>query len=931
MDYKKTLNLPSTQFAMKANLPQREPEMIKAWEQKNIYKKLREQSKDKPLFILHDGPPYANGHLHMGHAINKILKDIIIRSRQMCGFNAPYVPGWDCHGLPIEHNVDKKLGSKKKEMTPVEVRRECREYAASFVDIQREEFKRFGVSGDWDAPYLTMDYPYEARIAKECGEFGLSGDMFLGKKPIYWCCNCETALAEAEIEYHDHTSPSIYVKFPVEDNAKDLFDAGGETVSVVIWTTTPWTLPANLGVCLHPDFVYAAVKTQNQGILIIAKELVENVMGEFGISDYSIIADLSAKDLENRNCKHPFYDRDSLIILGDHVTLEAGTGCVHTAPGHGADDHIAGNRYGLECYSPVEDNGTFSQGVELFEGQFIFKANAEINKTLEEKGALLKQENMSHSYPHCWRCKKPVIYRATPQWFISMDNQGLRQKALDEINNVHWIPSWGRERIYAMIEHRPDWCLSRQRSWGVPIPVFHCTKCQKVYVTRESVDRIHELFTQFSSDIWFEKDAQYLMPDGAVCEECGSTTFTKDQNILDVWFDSGVSHAAVLEEREGLQRPADMYLEGSDQHRGWFHSSLLTAVGRTGHAPYKAVLTHGFVVDEKGHKMSKSVGNVVAPDKVINQYGADVLRLWAASADYRGDVSISDNIIKQLSDAYRRIRNTCRFLLGNFTGFEPSQVRPIENMAELDRFILHRLHYVVKRCRAAYDAYEFHVICHTLHNFCVVDLSSFYLDIIKDRVYTSPENSDTRKDAQTVMFMILDALVKIMAPILPFTAEEIYTHMPLGEIKKESVHMEDMVSLDNALEDRELAAKWENIRALRAEVTKALEEARTAKLIGHPLDAAVEIKLPQGDLADKVAFLDVDLNDIFIVSNARMVETLDGDLYQGKEIEGLAIKVAKASGEKCERCWRFDENLGTDPDHPTACPRCTQALKTILG
>ena len=932
MDYKKTLNLPSTKFAMKANLPQREPEMIKAWEQKKIYKKLREQSKDKPLFILHDGPPYANGHLHMGHAINKILKDIIVRSRQMCGFNAPYVPGWDCHGLPIEHNVDKKLGKKKKDMTPVQVRQECRAYAASFVDIQREEFKRFGVAGEWDEPYLTMNYPYEARIAKECGEFGLSGDMFLGKKPIYWCCNCNTALAEAEIEYHDHTSPSIYVKFPVKDDVKDLFDAGGETVSVVIWTTTPWTLPANLGVCLHPDFIYAAVKTQNQGILIMAKELVENVMGEFGIEDYAIVAELSAKDLENRNCRHPFYDRESLIILGEHVTLEAGTGCVHTAPGHGADDHIAGKRYGLECYSPVEDNGTFSQGVELFEGQFIFKANAEINKILEEKGALLRQENMSHSYPHCWRCKKPVIYRATPQWFISMDKLELRQKALDEINNVHWIPSWGRERIYSMIEHRPDWCLSRQRSWGVPIPVFHCTKCKKVYVTRESVDRIHELFTEFSSDIWFEKDAEYLMPDGAVCEDCGSTSFTKDQNILDVWFDSGVSHAAVLEEREGLERPADMYLEGSDQHRGWFHSSLLTAVGRTGHAPYKAVLTHGFVVDEKGHKMSKSVGNVVAPDKVIKQYGADVLRLWAASADYRGDVSISDNIIKQLSDAYRRIRNTCRFLLGNFTGFDPSQVRPVEKMAELDRFILHRLHYVVKRCRAAYDAYEFHVIYHTLHNFCVVDLSSFYLDIIKDRVYTSPENSDSRKDAQTVMFMILDALVKIMAPILPFTAEEIYTHMPLGDGRKESVHMEDMVSIDDTLENRELAAKWENIRALRAEVTKALEEARKAKLIGHPLDAAVEIKLPQGDLEAQVASLDVDLNDIFIVSEARVVDTLDGgDIYQGKEIEDLAIKVSKASGEKCERCWRFDENLGTDPDHPTTCPRCTQALKTILG
>ncbi|WP_321492939.1 isoleucine--tRNA ligase [uncultured Desulfobacter sp.] len=931
MDYKNTLNLPSTKFAMKANLPQREPEMIKEWEQKKIYKKLREQSKDKPLFILHDGPPYANGHLHMGHAINKILKDIIVRSRQMCGFNAPYVPGWDCHGLPIEHNVDKKLGAKKKDMTPVQVRRECREYAASFVDIQRDEFKRFGVAGEWDEPYLTMNYAYEARIAKECGEFGLSGDMFLGKKPIYWCCNCETALAEAEIEYHDHTSPSIYVKFPVKDNAKDFFDAGGENVFIVIWTTTPWTLPANLAVCLHPDFVYAAVKTGNQGVLIMAKELVDNVMGRFGITEYSIVAELSARDLENSKCRHPFYDRDSLIILGDHVTLEAGTGCVHTAPGHGADDHIAGLRYDLDCYSPVEDNGTFSHGVEMFEGQFIFKANAEINKVLEEKGALLKQENMSHSYPHCWRCKKPVIFRATPQWFISMDNLGLRKKALEEINNVHWIPSWGRERIYAMIEHRPDWCLSRQRSWGVPIPVFHCAKCKKVYITRQSVDRVHELFTEFSSDIWFEKDAQYLMPDGAACDACGSTQFTKDQNILDVWFDSGVSHAAVLEEREGLQRPADMYLEGSDQHRGWFHSSLLTAVGRTGHAPYKAVLTHGFVVDEKGHKMSKSVGNVVAPDKVIKQYGADVLRLWAASADYRGDVSISDNIIKQLSDAYRRIRNTCRFLLGNLSGFEPAQVRPVENMAELDRFILHRLHYVVKRCRAAYDAYEFHVIYHTLHNFCVVDLSSFYLDIIKDRLYTSPENSDTRKDAQSVMFMMLDALVKIMAPILPFTAEEIYTHMPVGGGKKDSIHLEDMVSLDNALEDRTLAAKWENIRALRAEVTKALEEARTAKLIGHPLDASVDIKLPQGDLADKVASVDVDLNDIFIVSQARVVETLDGDVYHGKEIEGLAIKVTKAPGEKCERCWRFDENLGTDSDHPAACPRCTQALKTILG
>ncbi|WDP88764.1 MAG: isoleucine--tRNA ligase [Desulfobacter sp.] len=935
MDYKKTLNLPSTKFAMKANLPQREPAMIKEWEQKKIYEKLREQSKDRPEFILHDGPPYANGHLHIGHAVNKILKDIIIRSKQMSGFNAPYVPGWDCHGLPIEHNVDKKLGKKKREMTPVQVRRECRAYAKKFVDIQREEFKRFGVAGEWDEPYLTMNYPYEARIAKECGEFALSGDMFLGKKPIYWCCNCQTALAEAEIEYHNHTSPSIYVKFPIKDDVSALIPkADGQTVSMVIWTTTPWTLPANLGVCLHPDFVYAAVKTQYQGILVMAKDLVENVMAQFGMDGYEIIAEIAAADLENKKCSHPFYDRDSLIILGDHVTLDAGTGCVHTAPGHGADDHIVGKRYGLECYSPVENNGVFSTDVQMFAGQFIFKANAEINKTLEEKNALLKNENMEHSYPHCWRCKKPVIYRATPQWFISMDKMELRKKSLDEINNVSWIPSWGRERIYSMIEHRPDWCLSRQRSWGVPIPVFHCNDCKKVYVTRESVDKIHQLFTEHSSDIWFEKDAEFLMPEGATCE-CGSKSFSKDQNILDVWFDSGVSHAAVLDERDGLSRPADLYLEGSDQHRGWFHSSLLTGVGRTGHAPYKAVLTHGFVVDEKGLKMSKSVGNVVAPEKVIKQYGADVLRLWAASADYRGDVSISDNIVKQLSDAYRRIRNTCRFLLGNLNGYRAADARPVSQMGELDRFILHRLHNVVKKCLAAYDSYEFHVIYHTLYNFCVVDLSSFYLDIIKDRLYTSPAGSDDRKDAQTAMALILDALVKIMAPILPFTAEEIYTHMDpehmnRGE-KKESIHMEDMVVLDPSWEDKELAGKWENIRLLRGEVTKALEAARADKLIGHPLDAWVQIKLPQGDLADQVAGLPGALNDIFIVSQAELVDGLEGDVYEGKEIDGLAIKVTKAQGEKCERCWRFDTGIGSDPAHPTACKRCADALKEILG
>ncbi len=931
MDYKKTLNLPKTQFAMRANLPQKEPLQLKEWEEKKIYEKLREQSKDQPGFILHDGPPYANGHLHMGHAINKVLKDIIVRSKQMAGFNAPYIPGWDCHGLPIEHNVDKKLGKKKREMTSVQVRQECRSYAAKFVKIQSDEFKRFGVTGEWDKPYLTMNYPYEARIAKECGEFALAGDMFLGKKPIYWCCNCQTALAEAEIEYHDHTSPSIYVKFPVKDDLSEIIGDVNDDIFVVIWTTTPWTIPANLGICLHPDFIYNAVSTENQGVLILAKDMTDQVMKEFGIENYSILKEFSSKDIEKKKCKHPIYDRDSLIILGNHVTLEAGTGCVHTAPGHGADDYIAGKQYGLECYSPVSNNGVFTNDVEHFGGQFIFKANTSINEKLDSLNLLLKNENLSHSYPHCWRCKKPVIFRATPQWFISMDKLGLRKKTLEEINSVQWIPSWGKERIYLMIENRPDWCLSRQRSWGVPIPVFHCKECSKVYVTRESVDKIHALFTEHSSDIWFEKDVKFLMPENAKCEKCGSENFDKDNNILDVWFDSGVSHAAVLEERENLSRPADMYLEGSDQHRGWFHSSLLTSVGRTGKAPYKSVLTHGFVVDEKGHKMSKSVGNVVAPDSIIKQYGADVLRLWVASADYTGDVSISNNIIKQLSDAYRRIRNTCRFMLGNFSDFDViKDMKSINEMSELDRFILHRLHYVVKRCIDSYEKYEFHTIYHALHNFCTVDLSAFYLDIIKDRLYTSPASDSLRRDAQSVMYIILDAVVKIMAPILPFTADEIYLHMPHDDDKKESIHLEPMVKLDDKWKDENLADIWENIRSLRAEVTKALEEARKGKLIGHPLDAALEIRLPDTKLKEQVENLTENLNDIFIVSQAKLVDTIDDTAYQGQDIEGLAIKVLKAAGEKCERCWRFDETIGNDKDHPTVCERCAQALKKIL-
>jgi len=932
MDYKGTLNLPSTKFKMKANLPNREPEMLKQWAKSELYKKVLDKNINNKHYILHDGPPYANGHLHMGHAINKILKDIIIKSKQMSGFYARYVPGWDCHGLPIEHAVDLKLGSKKKEITEVDKRRMCRDFAKNFVGIQRDEFKRFGVTGEWDEPYLTMNYEYEARIAKECATFALNGNMALGKKPIYWCCDCQTALAEAEIEYHYHTSLSIYVKFPLQDDISDLLSEVSEKeVSFVIWTTTPWTIPANLGICLHPDFIYSVVDTKSQGILIVAKELCENVMKEFSIEDFTILGNFESKVFENKICKHPLYDRDSVVILGDHVTLEAGTGCVHTAPGHGADDHVVGKKYGLEMYSPVENDGTFSEDVEFFKGEFIFKANKSIVEKLSSFDMLLKSANLSHSYPHCWRCKKPVIYRATSQWFLMMEKQDLRKKSLEEINNVRWIPSWGKERIYSMIENRPDWCLSRQRSWGVPIALFHCKKCKKVYVTEESIDKIYDLFKEHSSDIWFEKDEKFLMPENAHCAECGNTEFEKDSNILDVWFDSGVSHAAVLEEKEGLHRPADMYLEGSDQHRGWFHSSLLTSVGSTGKAPYKSVLTHGFVVDAKGHKMSKSVGNVIAPEKIIKQYGADILRLWTAASDYRGDVSISENILKQLSDAYRRIRNTCRFMLGNLFDFDVKKdMMPLDKMSELDRFILHKFYHVAQSSLDAYEAFEFHKIYHAFYNFCIVDLSSFYLDIIKDRLYVNPKSDVERRNAQTVMYTILDSMVRIMAPILAFTADEIWNFMPEYEGKEESVSLALMVAPDENFKNDMLAEKWDKILNIRAEVTKALEEARVAKLIGHPLDASITIQLPDQEYEDIFKSLKEDLRDLFIVSHVSLSTDLDDSVYKGQEIEGLRIFVQKALGEKCERCWRFDTTIGDFDEHPTTCSRCVAALGKIL-
>ena len=725
MDYKETLNLPVTEFPMRGNLPQREPEMLARWEALELNRELEAADAGRPRFILHDGPPYANGHIHIGHALNKILKDLVIKSKRMQGFYTPYVPGWDCHGLPIELKVDQELGAKKREMSKAQVRKECRAYAEKWITTQSAEFQRLGIFGDWEHPYLTMTTRYEAATARELARFAERGGLYKGKKPVHWCPSCVTALAEAEVEYADHTSPSIYVKFPfVDELPAELAELAGKPLSFVIWTTTPWTIPANLAVCLHPELPYVAVETGGE-LLVMAAGLYEKVLASLGISDYTVRATFAAPIFEKLRCRHPFYERDSLLVLGDYVTLEAGTGCVHTAPGHGQDDYLTGLRYGLEIYNPVDDHGRYRDDVEFFAGLHVQKeANAAVSAKLAEVGALLAEGKVSHSYPHCWRCKKPIIFRATEQWFISMEANDLRGKALKHINDVQWIPHWGRERIYNMIENRPDWCISRQRTWGVPITTFYCKKCGESLADGKVMHHVADLFEEGGSDIWFEREAKELLPAGTTCPKCGHDDFDKEQDILDVWFDSGVSHAAVLETTAKLASPADMYLEGSDQHRGWFHSSLLACVGTRDAAPYKAVLTHGFVLDENGRPMSKSMGNVVAPEKVIQKYGAEILRLWVATQDYRNDTRVGDQILQQVSEAYRRIRNTARYILGNLFDFDPvADSVPDGDLLEIDRWALSRLEGLVARVTRAYNDYEFHVLYHAVHNFCSVDLS----------------------------------------------------------------------------------------------------------------------------------------------------------------------------------------------------------------
>ncbi len=924
MDYRQTLNLPKTSFPMKANLAKREPEMLAAWEAIRIYRQIVQTANGRPRYILHDGPPYANGNIHIGTALNKILKDFIVKSKFMTGFDSHYVPGWDCHGLPVEHEVEKALGAEKAGLSIVEIRRRCREYASKFVGIQREEFERLGVFGEWDDPYLTMNFEYQATIVREFGKFLLDGSVYKGKKPVYWCPTCKTALAEAEVKYEDIRSSSIYVKFkmvftpsqpsPFEGKGK----AGEKPVYVIIWTTTPWTIPANLAIALHPDFTYATVDVGDE-VYILAEGLLEEVMKKFGIKKYEVLEKFQGKRLEGFKARHPFLDRDSLIILASYVTLEAGTGCVHTAPGHGQEDYESGVQYGLEVYSPVDDDGRFTQDVLFFAGQFVFDANNAVNKKLAEVGALLKEEMMVHSYPHCWRTNDPIIFRATEQWFISMDKKGLRRNALKAIDEVNWIPPWGKDRIHGMIENRPDWCVSRQRAWGIPITVFYCSACEKPVVNQQVIDHTVRLFETKGADVWFEEGTDHLLPKGTQCPACGGKDFKKEMDILDVWFDSGVSYAAVLEKRKYLEFPASLYLEGSDQHRGWFHSSLLTSVGTRGRAPYVSVLTHGFVVDGEGNKMSKSAGNVIAPEEVINQLGADVLRLWVAAEDYKDDVKISDEILKRLADSYFRIRNTFRFLLGNLYDFDPEKDRvPYRDLHEMDRWALHQLQKVVARIREAYERFEFHVVYHSVQNFCAVEMSALYFDILKDRLYTFASRSRGRKSAQTALYEILKALTCLMAPILSFTSEEVWKYLPQGPRKAESVHLASFPEVKDEYVDDALNERWERIWEIRAVVTKALEEARKEKVIGLSLDAQVILHVPE-ELFSFFECYEKDLKSIFIVSSVT--------LRQAKDEKEVRVEVLRAEGKKCERCWNYEVSVGQHPEHQAICERCVEAIK----
>ena len=920
VDYAKTLNLPKTSFKMKANLAQKEPLTLRDWKKAEIYEKSLKEG--APFFVLHDGPPYANGDIHIGHALNKILKDIILKYKRLRGYNAPYIPGWDTHGLPIEWKIMEELGEKAKNMTPLQIRQECKKYALKWVEKQKEGFKRLGILGNWDNPYITLRPEYEAEQLKVFKEIYENGYIYKGLKPVYWSPTTETALAEAEIEYKDVTSHSIYVKFEGE---KDLTDKlGVDEASILIWTTTPWTLPANLGVFLHPEFDYGLYKTE-KGNLVVAKDLAEDVFKTLDLS-YELLKEFKGTELEYTHYQHPFLDRKGLVMNADYVTIDAGTGAVHTAPGHGADDYNYSLKYNIGILSPVDDRGHMTKEAGKYEGMFYAKASKAIVEDLTESGHMLYHTTFVHSYPHDWRSKKPVIFRATEQWFISIDESDIRENALKALENVEFVPSWGKNRIGSMLETRPDWTISRQRVWGVPIPLFYNRATDEVIYEPEIMDRIIELVKKEGTDIWWKYEAKEIIGDELLEKyNLKDVDIRKERSIMDVWFDSGVSHRSVLVPRN-LPRPADLYLEGSDQHRGWFQSSLLTSIASTKDAPYKRILTHGFTMDGQGRKMSKSLGNTILPKDITEKYGADILRLWVSSVDYREDVRISENILQQMSDAYRRIRNTARFLMGNLNNFDYANDKvDYKDMFEIDKWAMHKLEELKEKTTEYYDKYEFYSLFQEITYFCSMEMSSFYLDIVKDRLYCEGTTSIERRSAQTVLTEVLKVLVRIISPVLSFTADEIWERIPEALKEEESVHLSKWIEANPEYLNEELAKKWDKIARLRREVNKKLEAERQTGLIGHSLDARVLLNIANADYSFIKDYTENEVSDLFIVSQVKFVN----DSLAESEIEGISISVEKSSGEKCERCWKYDEEVGHDHNHSDVCPRCASVLEKM--
>jgi isoleucyl-tRNA synthetase len=955
-EWKDTVNLPRTDFPMKANLPTSEPETLARWAAMDLYGKIRERRAGAPKFVLHDGPPYANGNIHMGTALNKILKELVVKSRSMAGFDAPYLVGYDCHGLPIELRVDRELGPKKRDMTVAEFCRACRAYAERYIGTMTEQFQRLGILGTWDAPYLTMNFKYQAAIARAFGQFVAQGLVYKGKKPVHWCIHCRTALAEAEVEYEDHTSPSIYVEFELSaDSEAEFFkrvpQLTGRRISVLIWTTTPWTIPSNLAIAFHPEFDYAAYDVDGRAI-IVAEALAPRVAAAGGKTFGEPLARMKGAELEHIRFQHPLYARTSLGVLGDYVTLEAGTGAVHTAPGHGADDFNTGMKYGLEIYAPIGPAGHFLDTVELFGGQRVFDANPNVEAALKQRGKLWHREAFSHAYPHCWRCHNPVIFLATSQWFISLDgvrlkpdttheagadpdvgsvrlqpDHGLtlREAAIDAIDHkVRWIPSWGHDRMYNMVANRPDWCISRQRVWGVPIPAVDCTKCGEALTSPALVEKTAAVFDQYGADAWYERPTEEFLPDGLTCPSCGGTSFEREMNILDVWFDSGSSHEAVLSVSPDLTWPADIYLEGSDQHRGWFQSSLLVGLGTRGRPPFKQILTHGFLIDVDGKKMSKSIGNTILPQDVIKESGADIIRLWTAMSDYREEIRVGKEILARVSEAYRKLRNTLRYLLGNLYDFDPAKnMVPLAEMEEVDRYILARYAEVAKRALAAYEEYEYGPISQALTQFATVDLSSFYNDISKDGLYTLAAGSRERRSAQTALYVMADGLTRLLAPILSFTADELWRHVP-GQ-REESVHMAlfpTVESLD-ALDDPALVERWDALVALREQVLAQIEPLRKSKQIGSSLQAKVIVSATARELPLLEQYAK-QLPMLFIVSEVNIRPAPTDVEAAGEAMPRVTIE--RASGVKCERCWRIVPAVSSEPASAGLCDRCLDAL-----